>query len=132
MSANDRCVEKLENRGLRKSRKFSALAISAAARLCRIDTSASDRFCGNSCGPSPRSEKDSPAVLRIFSHQRKRTFFNSIDPKRTLRNRLLDIFVYAGEGLLAVLGALRNDELRPIGAAERTHRRIPAELLVPI
>jgi hypothetical protein len=33
--------------GLRKSRKCSALAISAAARLCRIDTSASDRFCGN-------------------------------------------------------------------------------------
>ena len=41
------CVEKLENRGLRKSRKCSALAISAAARLCRIDTSARDRFCGN-------------------------------------------------------------------------------------
>jgi hypothetical protein len=33
--------------GLRKSRKCSALAISAAARLCRIDMSASDRFCGN-------------------------------------------------------------------------------------
>jgi hypothetical protein len=32
---------------LRKSRKCSALAISAAARLCRIDASASDRFCGN-------------------------------------------------------------------------------------
>jgi hypothetical protein len=33
--------------GLRKSRKCSALAILAAARLCKIDTSASDRFCGN-------------------------------------------------------------------------------------
>jgi hypothetical protein len=33
--------------GLRKSRKFSALAILAAVRLCRIDTSASGRFCGN-------------------------------------------------------------------------------------
>jgi hypothetical protein len=33
--------------GLRKSRKCSALAVSAAARLCRIDASASDRFCGN-------------------------------------------------------------------------------------
>jgi transcriptional regulator with XRE-family HTH domain len=33
--------------GLRKSRKCSALAISAAARLCRIDMSASDRFCGD-------------------------------------------------------------------------------------
>jgi hypothetical protein len=60
--------------GLRKSHKCSAFAISAAARRCRIDTRASDRFCGNSCGPSPRSESDAPAVLRIFSHQRKRTF----------------------------------------------------------
>jgi len=33
--------------GLRKSRKCSALPISAAARLCRIDTRASDRFCDN-------------------------------------------------------------------------------------
>ena len=33
--------------GLRKSRKCSSLAISAAARLCRIDTRASDRFRGN-------------------------------------------------------------------------------------
>src|SRR5207244_12415428 len=33
--------------GLRKSRECSALAISTAARLRRIDTSASDRFCGN-------------------------------------------------------------------------------------
>ncbi len=33
--------------GLRQSRKCSALAISAAARLCEIDTNASDRFCGN-------------------------------------------------------------------------------------
>ena len=32
---------------LRKSRKCSALAISTAARLCKIDTRASDRFCGN-------------------------------------------------------------------------------------
>jgi hypothetical protein len=32
---------------LRKSSKCSALAILATARLCRIDTSASDRFCGN-------------------------------------------------------------------------------------
>jgi hypothetical protein len=32
---------------LRKSRKCSASAISAAARSCRIDTKASDRFCGN-------------------------------------------------------------------------------------
>jgi hypothetical protein len=37
--------------GLRKSRKCSALAISASARRCRIDTRASDGFCGNSCGP---------------------------------------------------------------------------------
>ena len=60
--------------GPRKSRKCSALAISAAARRCRIDTRASDRFCGNSCGPSPRSKGNAPAVLRIFGHQRKRTF----------------------------------------------------------
>jgi hypothetical protein len=60
--------------GLRKSRKCSALAISAAAGRCKIDTRAGDRFCGNSCGPSPRSERGAPAVLRIFSHQRKRTF----------------------------------------------------------
>src|SRR2546430_13937978 len=60
--------------GLRKSRECSALAISTAARLRRIDTSASDRFCGNRYGPSPRSERDAPAVLRIFSHKRKRTF----------------------------------------------------------
>jgi hypothetical protein len=33
--------------GHRKSRKCSASAISAAARSCRIDTKASDRFCGN-------------------------------------------------------------------------------------
>jgi hypothetical protein len=59
---------------LRKSRKCSALAISAAAGHGRIDTSASDRFCGNSCGPSHRSERNAPAVLRIFSHERKRTF----------------------------------------------------------
>jgi len=52
--------------GLRKSRKCSALAIPAVARLCGIDTSASN--------PSPRSERDAPAVLRIFSHQRKGTF----------------------------------------------------------
>src|SRR5882724_4890663 len=30
---------------LRKSRKCSVLTISAAARLCRIDARASDRFC---------------------------------------------------------------------------------------
>lgn len=33
--------------GLRKSRKRSAMAISAAARCCRIDTRAIDRFCGD-------------------------------------------------------------------------------------
>jgi hypothetical protein len=59
---------------LRKSRKCSALAISAAARHCRIDTTASDGFWGNLCGPSRRSERNAPAVLRIFSHERKRTF----------------------------------------------------------
>jgi hypothetical protein len=32
---------------LRKSRKCSVLMISAAATPCRIDTRASDRFCGN-------------------------------------------------------------------------------------
>jgi hypothetical protein len=32
--------------GLRKSRKCSALAISAAARLCRIDTGATQQFHG--------------------------------------------------------------------------------------
>jgi len=32
---------------LRKSRTCRLLAISAAARLCRIDTSASGRFCDN-------------------------------------------------------------------------------------
>ena len=42
---------------LRESRKCCALAISAAARLRRIDTRASDRFCGNRCGPPPRSER---------------------------------------------------------------------------
>jgi hypothetical protein len=31
--------------GLRKSRECNALAISAAARLYRIDTSANSRFC---------------------------------------------------------------------------------------
>jgi len=31
---------------LGKSRKCSALAISAAARLCKIDTSAGHHFCG--------------------------------------------------------------------------------------
>jgi hypothetical protein len=41
------CVEKLENRALRKSRECSALVISAAAKLCRIDTSASDHLCGD-------------------------------------------------------------------------------------
>ena len=60
--------------GLRKSRKCNALAISAAARRCRIETRASHRFCGNSCGPSTRSKGNAPAVLRIFGHQRKRTF----------------------------------------------------------
>jgi hypothetical protein len=59
---------------LRKSRECSALAISAGARHGRIDTRASDRLCDNSCGPSRRSERNAPAVLRIFSHQRKRTF----------------------------------------------------------
>jgi hypothetical protein len=42
--------------GLRKSSKCSALAISAAARHGRIDTRASDRFCGKSpigAGMSP-------------------------------------------------------------------------------
>ena len=33
--------------GLRKSRECGALAISAAARLCKLDTSTSDRLCGN-------------------------------------------------------------------------------------
>jgi hypothetical protein len=75
--------------GLRKSRKCSALAISAAARRCRIDTRASDRFCGNSCGPSTRSKGNAPAVLRIFGHQRKRTFSTQSRAKRTsqLRNQ---------------------------------------------
>ena len=39
------CVEKLENRReLRKSRKYSASAIPAAARLCNFDTRASYHF----------------------------------------------------------------------------------------
>src|ERR1700722_14447698 len=78
------CVEELENRGLRKSRKRSVLAISATARRYRISTRASDRFYGNSCGPSPRSESDAPAVLRIFSHQRRRTFST-----QSAKNRLM-------------------------------------------
>ena len=41
------CVEKLENLGLRKSRKCRMWANSAAARLSKIDTSASGRFCGD-------------------------------------------------------------------------------------
>jgi hypothetical protein len=39
------CVEKLESRGAPKIAQCSALAILATARLCRLDTSASDRFC---------------------------------------------------------------------------------------
>jgi hypothetical protein len=69
--------------GLRKSRKCSALAIFAAARCCNIGTRASDRFCGNSCGPSHLSDRDAPAVLRIFSHQQKRTFSTQSERKRT-------------------------------------------------
>ena len=60
--------------GLRKSRKCSALVISATARLCRTDTRASDRFRGDLCGPSLRSERNAPAVLRIFTHQLERSF----------------------------------------------------------
>ena len=45
---------------LRKSRNCSALAFSAIARHCRIDTSTSDRFNGNLCGPPPRHETDQP------------------------------------------------------------------------
>ena len=71
--------------GLRKSRKRSVLAISTTARRCRINTRASDRFYGSSCGPSPRSESDAPAVLRIFSHQRKRTFSTQSNRKRTAK-----------------------------------------------
>jgi hypothetical protein len=71
--------------GLRKSRKCSALAISAAARRCRIDTRASDCFCGNSCGPSACGESDAPADLRIFSHQRKRTFSTQSVTSRSAR-----------------------------------------------
>src|SRR5258705_4034601 len=81
-------LKNLKIGGLRKSRKCSALAISAAARRCRIDTRASDHFWGNSCGPSPRSERDAPAVLRIFNHQRKRTFSTQSTPSRR-RSRLI-------------------------------------------
>jgi hypothetical protein len=48
MSASRRIVLKNSKIvGLRKSRKCSALAISAAARFFRIDTRASDSFCSN-------------------------------------------------------------------------------------
>ena len=51
--------------GLQKS-KCSPLAILAAARLCTIDASASERLRQLMCPPSQRMR---PAVLRIFSEK---------------------------------------------------------------
>ncbi len=67
-------VEKLENRGAPIIAQMYRIGDFCRCKALRIDTRASDRFCGSSCGPSPRRERDKPAVLRIFSHQRKRTF----------------------------------------------------------
>ena len=78
--------------GLRKSRKWSALAISAAAGAVASIRGPVDRFCGNSCGPSPRSERDAPTILRIFRSSAKRDFFNTIRQRRPfaeLRTRTL-------------------------------------------
>jgi hypothetical protein len=41
------CVKKLEDRGASKISQMMHVGISVAARLCRIDTRASGRFCGN-------------------------------------------------------------------------------------
>jgi hypothetical protein len=67
-------LKKSKIAGLRKSRECGMLVISAAARLCRTNTGVGGRFCVNRCGPSHRSACDARAVLRIFSHQPKRTF----------------------------------------------------------
>ena len=60
--------------GLQKSRKCRMLANSATARPCRMDKSASSRFCGDRCGPLASKRLRRTAALRIFGHQRKRTF----------------------------------------------------------
>jgi hypothetical protein len=90
---------------LRKSRECSALAISAAARRCRIDTRVSDRSCGNSCGPSPRGERDSPAVLRIFSRQRKGIFSTQSGAKRPFVEKSTPSGLLADRSLLRFCGA---------------------------
>jgi hypothetical protein len=64
--------------GLRKSRKCSALATSAAARRCRIDTRASDRFCGNSCGPLTSRRARRMSGPENFQSSTKKDFFNTI------------------------------------------------------
>jgi hypothetical protein len=64
--------------GLRKSRECSVLAISAAARRCRIDTRACDLFYGNSCGPSTRSKGGRTSGHENFQSSAKKDFFNTI------------------------------------------------------
>jgi hypothetical protein len=71
---------------LRNSRECRMLVISAAARLCRIDTSVGGRFCADRCGPSHRSARDARAALRVFSHQPKGLFQHN-PPKATIFGR---------------------------------------------
>ena len=68
--------------GLRQSRKCSALAISAAARLCRIDTNASDPFLRSlmwSLTPQRERRTSGP---ENFQSSAKKDFFNTIGTKR--------------------------------------------------
>jgi len=67
---------------LRKSRKCSALAISATARLCRIDTNASDPFLRSlmwSLTPQRERRTSGP---ENFQSSAKKDFFNTIGTKR--------------------------------------------------
>jgi hypothetical protein len=74
-------VEKVENRGAPKIPRM--WNVGDAARLCRTNTGVGGRFCVNRCGPSHRSACDARAVLRIFSHQPKKDFFNTIRQERS-------------------------------------------------
>ena len=76
----------------RKSRRSENLANVAHWRFQPLQGSVESirgsaiAFAVIDVGPSPRSERDAPAVLRIFSHQRKRTFSTQSAKRRPHQN----------------------------------------------
>jgi hypothetical protein len=69
--------------GPRKSRKCSALAISATARLRKLDTSASNRFLRQLMWSLTSQRERRASDPENFKSSAKRDFFNNIGAKRT-------------------------------------------------